>query len=78
MTTPIDKMDKMVNEFQKVLDDKNNTDQLIRRKMMEIILSSDEGMVNSVAFKLHFMYGYHVGLTREEVYKKWVTKEYFH
>ena len=65
-----------VAKFQKVLDSKKNKEET-KREMMKLLKDVDDSLFVTLAFKFNFMYGYHIGLTREQVYKTWETKEHF-
>lgn len=69
--------DEIIQEYYDFLNEKNHTHGQIVIKLLNIMYNTPDEMKVSVAFKLHFMYGYHYGFTKEEVYELWKEKKLF-
>lgn len=67
--TPVQIMDKVVEQLQ-ILLDSNIEEDLLHSSMLGLIESTPTNMHSSVMLKFTFMLGYHWGLTREQIYKE--------
>ena len=64
----------IIEEYKNYLEKEDNRKKLII-KMADIISknSENQGILPSLILKLHFMLGFKLGLTREEIYEKFQT-----
>lgn len=73
----MDTFDKSVQEFADFLAKNNNTHSKIIIKLLSLINEVPDEIKVSLAFKLHFMYGYHYNMNKEEIYELWKEKKLF-